>query len=69
MPEDTIHCDIIDGTIEYLKAGKAIELNAERNAYQMEEIKHFFAIADCEEESDNDIHHAYKVLKLSKGII
>jgi predicted dehydrogenase len=69
MPEDTIHCDIIDGTIEYLKAGKAIELNAERNAYQMEEIKHFFAIADCEEESDSTAEHAFQILKLTKGYI
>ena len=69
MPDDTIHCDIADGKVEYLKAGKQILLNAERNAFQMEEIRHFFAIIDGEIANDSDALHAYQVLKLTKGLI
>lgn len=69
MPDDTIHCDIAEGKVEYLKAGKQILLNAERNAFQMEEIKHFFAIVDGEKDNDSNAMHAYQVLKLTKGLI
>ena len=69
MPNETIRCDIAEGKIEYLKAGKQIQLNAERNAFQMEEIKHFFAIIDGEIVNDSDALHAYQVLKLTKGLI
>ena len=69
MPEETIHCDIAGGVVEYLKSGKRIELNAERNAFQMAEIEHFFAIIEGEIENDSEASHAYRVLKLTKGII
>lgn len=69
MPDETIHCDIAEGKVEYLKAGKQILLNAERNAFQMEEIKHFFAIIDGDIANDSDASHAYQVLKLTKGLI
>lgn len=69
LPEETIRCDIAEGKIEYLKEGKVIELNAERNAFQMAEITHFFSIIDGEIENDSDASHAYQVLKLTKGII
>ena len=41
---ETIHCDLIAGTVNYLKRGKSIKLESERNAFQMAEIKHFFEI-------------------------
>lgn len=69
MPDDTIHCDIAEGKVEYLKAGKQMLLNAERNTFQMEEIKHFFAIVDGEIANDSDAKQAYQVLKLTKGLI
>lgn len=69
MPEETIHCDIAGGVVEYLKSRKRIELNAERNAFQMSEIEHFFAIIEGEIENDSEASHAYRVLKLTKGII
>lgn len=69
LPEETIQCDIAEGKVRYLNAEKVIELNAERNAYQLAEIKHFFAIVDGDIPNDSDAHHAYRVLKLTKGII
>lgn len=67
--EDTIQCDLIAGTITYLKDGKTINVNAERNAFQMAEIKHFFDIAEGRITNDSNVEHGVKVLKLTKGII
>ena len=67
--DDTIQCDLIAGTISYLKEGKTIKVNAERNAFQMAEIKHFFDIVERRIENDSNVEHGVKVLKLTKGII
>lgn len=67
MKEDTVKCDIEDGRIEYLKQGKVVNLNTERNDYQLLEIKHFFDIVDGNIYNDSTIKHAYNVLKISKG--
>lgn len=69
MAEETIHCDIINGKVEYLKEGRIVELNADRNGYQMTEIQHFFDIIDGKIINDSDVRHAYNVLKLAKGEI
>ncbi len=69
LPDETIHCDIAGGKIEYINTGEVVELKVDRNAFQMAEIAHFFAIADGEVINDSDACHAYEVLKLTKGII
>ena len=66
--DDTIQCDLIAGTISYLKEGKTINQNAERNAYQIAEIKHFFDIVEGRTENDSNVEHGMKVLKLTKTI-
>ena len=65
--EDTIVCDLLGGTIEYLKSGERHVFDTERNAFQMREIAHFFDIADGKIENDNDIAHSIDVLRLAKG--
>ena len=67
--DDTIQCDLIAGTISYLKEGKTINVNAERNAYQIAEIKHFFDIAEGRIENDSNVEHGLKVLKLTQSKI
>lgn len=67
--EDTIQCDLIAGTISYLKEGKTINVNAERNAFQMAEIKHFFDIIEGRVENDSNVEHGLKVLKLTQSKI
>lgn len=67
--DDTIQCDLIAGIITYLKDGKTIKVNAERNAFQMAEIQHFFDIVEGRIENDSNVEHGVKVLKLTKGII
>ena len=65
--DDTIKCDILSGYVTYLKKGECIIMDAERNAFQMLEIKHFFDIIDHKIPNDSTAEHAYAVLKLAKG--
>ena len=65
--DDTIHCDLIGGTVNYLKKGETIKLESERNAFQMKEIAHFFEIINKKIENDSTPEHAYRVLKIAKG--
>ena len=68
MPDDTILCDILKGSVIYQKKNECINLNAERNAYQIAEIKHFFDIIEHKRPNDSTAEHAYAVLKLAKGL-
>ena len=65
--EDTIHCDLISGTVDYLRSGEKKTFENERNAFQMREIANFFDIIDCKTNNDSTPEHAYNVLKLAKG--
>ena len=67
MSDDTIECDILGGTVQYLKSQKEIKLESERNAFQMREIEHFFDIIDNKTDNDSTPEHAYRVLKIAKG--
>ena len=65
--DETIHCDLIDGTVSYLKSGESIKLESERNAFQMAEIVHFFEIINNKTINDSTPEHAYQVLKIARG--
>ena len=65
--DDTIHCDLIAGTVSYLKKSENIKLDCERNAFQMAEIAHFFEIINNKTINDSTPKHAYQVLKIAKG--
>ena len=69
MPDDTIHCDLIGLTVEYLKSGKKINFENDKKAYQMAEISHFFDIVESRVKTDSPVRHGFNVLKLTKGII
>ena len=65
--EDSIHCDLKRGLVSYLNKGNTIEMESERNAYQMAEIAHFFEIINNKTINDSTPEHAYQVLKIAKG--
>lgn len=65
--DDTIHCDLIAGTVSCLKESKTVKLESERNAFQMKEIEHFFEIINNKTDNDSTPEHAYCVLKIAKG--
>lgn len=66
--DDTIKCDILSGFVTYQKKGECIIMDAERNAFQMLEIEHFFDIINHKIPNDSTAEHAYAVLKLAKGL-
>lgn len=65
--DDTIHCDLIVGTVNNLKSGESISLENDRNSYQLKEIAHFFDIINHKIDNDSTPEHAYNVLKIAKG--
>lgn len=65
--DDTIKCDILSGFVTYQKKGECVVMDAERNAFQMLEIEHFFDIIDHKIPNDSTAEHAFTVLKLAKG--
>ncbi len=65
--DDTIHCDLIAGTVNYLKREETIKFGIERDAFQMAEIAHFFEIINNKATNDSTPDHAYQVLKIAKG--
>lgn len=65
---DTIHCDLLGGTISYLKEGKTVTMEVVRDAYQIAEIDHFFDIINHKTDNDNTMERAFHVLKIAKGI-
>ena len=67
--DDTIQCDIVGGTITYLKEDRALDFNSERNAFQMAEIQHFFDITEGKVANDSNVKHGVQVLKLTKAKI
>ena len=67
--DDTIHCDIIGGTVTYLKEERILDFNSERNAFQMAEIQHFFDIAEGMVANDSNVRHGVEVLELTKAKI
>lgn len=67
MPDETLHCDILAGTVTYQKENKTLTFNSERNAYQMLEIEHFLDIIDGIAANDSTEGHAFEVLQLAKG--
>lgn len=68
LPEETIDCDILSGTIHYQVSGREISFERERNNYQMAEVRHFFEILDGKYPNDSDIPGALRVLKYAKGM-
>ena len=67
--DDTIQCDIVGGTVSYLKEERTLDFNSERNAFQMAEIQHFFDIAEGRTVNDSSVKHGVEVLKLAKAKI
>lgn len=65
--DDTIRCDILNGSISFLKENRILNFNNERNNFQLAEIKHFLNIINDLTPNDSTIQHANQILKLSKA--
>ena len=65
--EETIVCDFINSRIQYLKQGKTVELEQERNGFQLDELRYFLnLVQNCRWEKSNIIE-AVRVLSFIQG--
>jgi len=67
--DETIVGDIAHNKISFLKSGKSIDFQEERNHFQRRELEHFLDIVSGNKINDSDIAHAINVLKLTQGDI
>ena len=65
--DDTIVGDIINNKIKYLKSGKTIEFNENRDDYQKRELNHFLDMVLGIVEKEDGYNHGVEVLKLTQG--
>lgn len=67
--EDSIIGDFITGEVKYLKTGKVICLNSERDNYQKRELRYFIDLINGRVNNENDILDSVRTLELTQGII
>lgn len=67
LPEDTVDCDLLAGTVQWQASGKHLEFDNQRDGYQMAEIRHFFDIAEGRCPNDNTIPAALRTLRYARG--
>lgn len=67
--EDTILCDLIESSICFMKNGKKIRFDEDRNIYQIRELEFFYRMIQGKCENVNTINHACRILKLAEGVI
>lgn len=66
--DEVIVGDFTKSEIRFLKSGKVISLQEERDSYQLRELGYFLNLDD-EYNNQNTILHAFDVLKIAKGIL
>ncbi len=67
MADEVVHADLVQGKINYLRAGNMVDLYEERDEYQKREIRHFLDIIAGKIQNDSTIEHAVEVLKIAKN--
>lgn len=63
----TIVGDFLDNTLKYVGPDYVKEVELKPDEDYMDEMKHFLALIEGQEENDNDICYANKILKMAKG--
>ena len=66
--DDTVIGDIYNNKIRYLRSGKEIDFDEERDDYQRRELEYFIDLINTAGSIDDHFHKALKVLKLTQGI-
>lgn len=65
--DDTIEIDLIDQKIIYRNSERVIDLYEDRDSYQKKELNHFFEIIRNECQNDNDLEHACRTIRITRG--
>ncbi len=66
---DTIRGNLIDNTLAFLKEGKIINFNEERNDCQLRELRYFINLIKNDIPTNDNIKQAINLLRLTQGII
>ncbi len=64
MRDDTVICDFVLNKITFLKSNMVIDLEEDRDDYQIAELKHFFDIVQGRAENDSPASEAEALLEL-----
>ena len=67
--DDTIIGDIANNQISFMKAGKTIQFEENRDDFQKRELTHFIDMISNGQKSKDDFLHAVRVLSLTQGKI
>ena len=67
--DDTIVGDIANNRITFMKAGKTIRFEENRDDFQKRELTHFLDMVSHGQKSKDDFYHAVRVLALTQGRI
>lgn len=67
--EDTIIGDLAGNKVRFLKSGKEVRFDEERDDYQTRELEYFIDQIMEPEKTKDYFHHALKVMKLTQGIV
>ena len=66
--DDTIVGDIVNNQIRFLKSGKEIDFQEERDDYQKRELSYFLDMIFENKVQENSYYHGINLLKLTQGI-
>ncbi len=67
--EDTIIGDIVSNKVSFLKSGKTIDFQEERDDYQRRELNYFFDMITGKAKKECSFYHGIRVLELTQGIL
>lgn len=67
--EETIIGDIANNKMTFLRTGKSVDFNEERDDYQKRELIHFMNMIDGTDEIEEGFHHGIMVLEQTQGKI
>ena len=65
--EDTIVCDFLKATIEYVKQNISLNFSEKRNDFQKKELHHFLNICAGNMQNDNRIEDANHLMQILEG--
>ena len=67
--DETIVGDLIGGSVRFLKSGKLLEFESDRDIYQKRELDYFLDVISGKADEYNNIYHGIRVLQLTQGVI
>ena len=67
--EETVIGDLINNSISFLKEGRNIHFNEDRDDYQKRELNHFINLTKERAKTENGFMHGLRVLSLTQGCL